>query len=302
MSLLCAGELAWSGTSPWSITFPAMANVHMIIGLGEGAITMLAVAAIARIRPDLLEEGNGKSAGEKSYVPLLIYGVILLFGLVALLHVKEQVAAEETIYQVADERRTMLDYHRNAVIHRYVGPALVAAAVRARGPWTGEAVRGRALWLSRLFKLEFMYRVGATFDDIFAHDGALLMELGALSRVDDELRPGPDLETLDFLAEFTRAYLEAYRVATSTVLAVSRRAPVDRRALLREALERGRASYLSGEVVLRESLSKATLSNAFEWMVEQGHLLELEDGRIRLVDRSGSALQAVVEEIGRFLV
>ena len=223
-------------------------------------------------------------------------------GLVALLHVKEQVAAEETIYQVADERRTMLDYHRNAVIHRYVGPALVAAAVRARGPHTGEAVRGRALWLSRLFKLEFMYRVGATFDDIFAHDGALLMELSALSRVDDELRPGPDLETLDFLAEFTRSYLEAYRVATSTVLAVSRRAPVDRRALLREALERGRASYLSGEVVLRESLSQATLSNAFEWMIEQGHMLELEDGRVRLVDRSGSTLQVVVEEIGRFLV
>ena len=223
-------------------------------------------------------------------------------SLVALLHVKEQVAAEETIYQVPDERRTMLDYHRNAVLHRYVGPALVAAAVRAPGPHTGEAVRGRALWLSRLFKLEFMYRVGATFDDIFAHDGALLMDLGALSRVDDELRPGPDLETLAFLAEFTRAYLEAYRVATSTALGVSRRMPMDRRTLMREALERGRASYLSGEVVLRESLSKATLSNAFEWMVDQGHLVELEDGRLRMTDRTGNALQAVVEEIGRMLV
>lgn len=82
MSLLCAGELAWSGTSPWSITFPAMANVHMIIGLGEGAITMLAVTAIARIRPDLLEEENGSTISEKSYVPFLVYGAILLFGLV----------------------------------------------------------------------------------------------------------------------------------------------------------------------------------------------------------------------------
>jgi glycerol-3-phosphate O-acyltransferase len=223
-------------------------------------------------------------------------------GLVALLHVKEQVAADETIYQVPDERRTLLDYHRNAVIHRYVGPALVAAAVRGQGPHTGEAVRGRARWLSRLFKLEFLYRVGATFDDIFAHDGALLMELGALSRVDDELRPGPDLDTLAFLAEFIRAYLEAYRVATSTALALSRRFPLDRRTLLREALERGRASYLSGEVVLRESLSKATLSNAFEWMVDQALLLELGDGRLRLADRSGAPLQELVEEIGRMLV
>jgi cobalt/nickel transport system permease protein len=80
MSLLCAGELAWSGTSPWNITFPAMANVHMIIGLGEGIITMLAVAAIARIRPDLLESGRGKPA--PSYGPLLVYGAILVLGMV----------------------------------------------------------------------------------------------------------------------------------------------------------------------------------------------------------------------------
>ncbi len=223
-------------------------------------------------------------------------------GLVALQYVKEQVAADETIYQVPEDRRSLLDYHRNAVIHRYVGPALVAAAVRANGPHTGEAVRARALWLSRLFKLEFMYRVGASFDDIFAHEGALLMELGALSRVDDELRPGPDLETLAFLAELTRAYLEAYRVAVSTALAASRRGPLDRRILVREALERGRASYLSGEVALRESLSKATLSNALEWMVDQGLLVELEDGRLRLGDRTGNGLQAVIEEIGRYLV
>ncbi len=80
MSILCAGELAWSGTSPWNITFPAMANVHMIIGMGEGIITMLAVAAIARIRPDLLEEAHGTP--DKPYVPLVVYGIIIILGLV----------------------------------------------------------------------------------------------------------------------------------------------------------------------------------------------------------------------------
>jgi cobalt/nickel transport system permease protein len=80
MSLLCAGELAWSGTSPWSVTFPAMANVHMIIGVGEGIITMLAVAAIARIRPDLLKEGQGKPA--RTHLSLLVYGAIIVLGMV----------------------------------------------------------------------------------------------------------------------------------------------------------------------------------------------------------------------------
>ncbi len=223
-------------------------------------------------------------------------------GLVGLLLVREQRAAEETIYQVPDERRTFLDYHRNAVIHRYVAPALVAAAVRGHGAQTGEAVRGRALWLSRLFKLEFLYRVGARFDEVFGENAALLLRLGAIDRVEEELRPGSDAETLAFLAELVRPYLESYRIATSAALAVARRFPMERRALLREAMERGRASYLSGEVVLRESLSKATLGNAIEWMVDQGMLLELDGGRLRLPKQGSEALQLVVEEIGRHLV
>jgi glycerol-3-phosphate O-acyltransferase len=222
--------------------------------------------------------------------------------LVALLLVRAQVAADETIYQVPDDRRSFLDYHRNAVIHRFVAPSLVATAVRAQGPWRSEAVRARALWLSRLFKLEFMYRVGATFDQIFTENAALLVEAGAVSRSGEDLRPGPDVETLTFLAEITRAYLEAYKVTVSTVLSLSRRLPLDRRTIVREALERGRASFLAGEVVLRESLSKAPISNALEWMVDQGLLLELDGGRLRLAERSGSSLHVLVEEISRHLI
>jgi len=80
MAILCAAELAWSGTAPWSVAFPAMANVHMIIGLGEGIITMLAIAAIARVRPDLLDEGNRKQA--RSTVPELVYGAVIVLGMV----------------------------------------------------------------------------------------------------------------------------------------------------------------------------------------------------------------------------
>jgi cobalt/nickel transport system permease protein len=58
----CAGMLAWSGAAPWSAAFPAMANVHMIIGLGEGLITTLVIAALRRTRPELLENGGAVPA------------------------------------------------------------------------------------------------------------------------------------------------------------------------------------------------------------------------------------------------
>jgi glycerol-3-phosphate O-acyltransferase len=212
-------------------------------------------------------------------------------------------AAGETIYQVPDEKRPLLDYHRNAVLHRYAALALVSASVRAAGD-AGEAaavVRERALFLSRLLKLEFIYRVGARFDEIFEENAAFLERVGAIAREGDLLRPGRQGWTLTFLAELLRAYLEAYRLAAETALAATSGragAPLDRRALVRETLERGRAAFLSGGIALRESLSKATLENAAEWLVAQGMLAE-EQGKISL--RDDAALREVVDRIAPLL-
>jgi glycerol-3-phosphate O-acyltransferase len=212
--------------------------------------------------------------------------------------VRAAVAAGETIYQVPDEKRPVLDYHRNAVVHRYVAPALIAAAARAAGPDapTGD-VRTKALWLSRLLKLEFMYRVGASFDQIFDENLDFLTRVRALARDGDRIRPG-DASTLAFLAELIRPYLEAYRLVAATaldLLAEGRTGgPPDRRALVREALEQGRAAFLAGAIALRESVSKATLENAAEWLVTQ-RLLTEEGGKLAVGNRD--ALRSIVDGI-----
>ncbi len=77
-SLVCAGELAWSHTIPWSFGFPSMAGIHMIIGLGEALITGLVVAAVSRSRPDLIA---GPNTDNRNTRPLLIYGSLVTAGL-----------------------------------------------------------------------------------------------------------------------------------------------------------------------------------------------------------------------------
>ncbi len=47
-------ELAVSGTSPLQIVLPAMAAVHVVIGIAEGLITAAAVALVMATRADLL--------------------------------------------------------------------------------------------------------------------------------------------------------------------------------------------------------------------------------------------------------
>jgi cobalt/nickel transport system permease protein len=75
-AICCAGELALSGTAAWSVAFPAMANVHMLIGLGEGLITALVLVAIARARPELLEQDS-----PPSLAPVVVFGLLISLGL-----------------------------------------------------------------------------------------------------------------------------------------------------------------------------------------------------------------------------
>ena len=79
----CTGQLASSGTEAWGVAFPAMANVHMLIGLGEALITALVIAGIARARPELVEEGVPPRVGER-YVEFAGFGVLVALGLALL--------------------------------------------------------------------------------------------------------------------------------------------------------------------------------------------------------------------------
>jgi len=53
-SVVAAIELAVSGTSPLGVALPAMGMVHMLIGIGEGLITVAVLAFLRATRPDLL--------------------------------------------------------------------------------------------------------------------------------------------------------------------------------------------------------------------------------------------------------
>jgi cobalt/nickel transport system permease protein len=52
---VCALELGFSGTVPLRVVLPAMTGVHVLIGIGEGVITVSVVYFIFKLRPDLLE-------------------------------------------------------------------------------------------------------------------------------------------------------------------------------------------------------------------------------------------------------
>lgn len=58
-----AVQLVFSGTSPLGVVLPAMAGVHVLIGIGEGLITVGALTLLAAVRRDLLELASVATGG-----------------------------------------------------------------------------------------------------------------------------------------------------------------------------------------------------------------------------------------------
>jgi cobalt/nickel transport system permease protein len=64
-SLVCAIQLALSGTSPANIAIPAMGGIHALIGLGEGVITVGALGFLLAARPDLFNKDSAVKGDSK---------------------------------------------------------------------------------------------------------------------------------------------------------------------------------------------------------------------------------------------
>jgi cobalt/nickel transport system permease protein len=80
-SLTCALELAISGTSPANISVPAMGGIHMLIGIGEGLITIGALASLYAARRDLFNTG---ATAPKGGAAVWVFGLGIALALAVL--------------------------------------------------------------------------------------------------------------------------------------------------------------------------------------------------------------------------
>ena len=208
-------------------------------------------------------------------------------------------AGEATTYGVPRARRAELDFFRNNVIHHFVAIAIIAAARGARPASDGaRTLEADTRWLSRLFKLEFMYRVGARFETIFAETRQAMAKLEI-----DGASPAPSRAEA-FLSQMVVPYADAYRMAA---LALTTWPGGDRRGFVRSALQKAGEEVAAGRIE-PEAASKTTLDNAAAWLTAEGAFESPEeadatDGASRLRVSPAwreSRARALVLEIDRF--
>lgn len=181
-------------------------------------------------------------------------------------------ARVDRVYTVPEDRRMALEYHKNTVLHFFVASALVATSLAALG-WdtTLAALRDRVRLLSRLFKLEFMYRADAEFEAIFSDALSRMIESDEVIWEADRVRRTSSEagQRLSLYEGMLRTYVEAYRLALRAVVALGAK-KTTKKEWVRSTLALGAKARASGEITLRESVVRPKLETALAMLHELG--------------------------------
>lgn len=200
---------------------------------------------------------------------------------------KSAIFSDDVIYLVPDDQRLMLDIARGAIVHFFVDRALISVALLSPEPSSsppaskggasiaevGERVRS----LSRLFKVEFMFRTDAPYEAIFTETLGDMVSTGELTLEDGFVGFGPGHGGLDgrgwisFYASVVRSYLEGYRIAARAARVLVGGSMAERE-LADRALRIGEQMFLGGEIDRSEAVSRPIIENALKAFVDQGYL------------------------------
>ena len=195
---------------------------------------------------------------------------------------------DDVIYTVPDDKRLLLDLAKNGIIHLFVDRALVSVALLSPPgpPMSAAELSERVRSLSRLFKLEFMFRADGSFEDNFAQTLAEMKAAGEIAIERDVVTPGPGHDGQDgrawigFYAAVIRNFVEGYRVAARAARVLVR-GPLQEKELVARALRIGEQMFLGAEIRRSEAVSGPVIENALAAFVEQGYLARAS-GRLAL--------------------
>ena len=191
----------------------------------------------------------------------------------------------EIFYSVPEDARLELSYYRNTIVHHFVPEGLLAAAIasfRSRRIDLAELMR-ETLFLSRLFKYEWIYEERAEFRNVFLRTLRYFETSGWIELVGESARPAGDERPMgqqvcvsdplpaeiQFFRRQVLTFLEAYTIVAGFAGELVEE-EWEQGELLKTVLGRARNDYRRGSVMYWESLSKPTYENALRLMSDWG--------------------------------
>lgn len=265
---------------------------------GELRVRMDLLREIARLRGARFSKLM-QTASSHPAEPGAIHQAIELFASEG--QVVIQTVEDETFYEVKEDGRSLLAFYRNNIVHHFEEEAIVAMALLARDGAASEALLRRVKFLSRLLKRELSFRpapIASTVDATCRRMESLgLLQAGPTGWT----VPPESIDALYFLRALLGDLVETYRVMVGSLDPLEK-GPMERKDLVRHAFDHGKKVYLAGRVKNVEALSGPTMNQAIAWLVDQGHLVAVDDSKVALSEawQERKVRAAFGKEIGRF--
>ncbi len=179
-------------------------------------------------------------------------------------------AGKRTYYRVPEKAVLSLDYYKNNLIHHFVADAIVALAFRVSyGSHSRKIVKRSVLHkkaqaLSQIFKFEFSYPAGVSFDDMFDSRLEIATDAKIITRVQDHIRlveTREATEQLLFSSNLLGNFIDAYWICSKRLESAVLKSRT-RKALVASLLESLREAVLNGSTDYPEIASKSLVDNA----------------------------------------
>jgi len=255
--------------------------------------------ARSRERADKENEPRLPNAAIGEAVAPILDEAVEMFGSQG--HVASEEYDDGQVLSVHPTARIFLNYYRNNIIHVYQREALVALSIFARknrGDINISHVEKDVQFFSRLFKREFIFRIGDFEQGIQA--GIAALEKHCVVRNDGNGCIVPVPENLDRLRLFRNMVLpivESYLICARYASIVRWKGAMRPKDLARAILARASKDYGEGEVTCQEALSTVNILNALDRYISMDLLKTVESGidagKIRF--SKGSALEDLAE-------
>jgi len=189
------------------------------------------------------------------------------------------------VLSVKPTGRMALDYYKNGIIHFFVGDAILATALLATPTQESlENIRQRCLNLSTIFKLEFIYAPGESFEALFEKFIDKFTKAGLIEVADGQVSvPASATEFLADRSAVLLPFMESYLVVCKTIIDIG--PSVTEKDCTKTALRRGKTMFSVGDIELAESVSAVRFKFAFRYVQQRAAKEEvpiLEAARVTL--------------------
>ncbi|KKY13708.1 putative variant 1 [Phaeomoniella chlamydospora] len=204
--------------------------------------------------------------------------------------------AEPTYYAVD---RFQLSFYRNMTIHLFISEALICAAlyttVKQGGSSTNQQIswddlRSQVIFLSQLFRGEFIFQAGEGLDKNFDRTILTLVAEGTLAIIDDGVRSRRMVglttaerqtgrEAFDFYCFLIWPFIEAAWLGAVSLISLTTPLNVDPNIVIEynkaqtSAQLLGKTLYHQGDLSYFEAVNKEALRNAYARFEEEGIIL-----------------------------